>query len=108
MAIVKTTFEPMNELEKEIEKSLDEAYKNAGQNAYFGSGFIAGCNFILEKNLDEQFAEWIVENFYKTPSGWNLKNYNTVTGVMFERDGEPIYYATKYLKDYWLNNVYGK
>ena len=28
-----------------IEQALDEAYKNAGSNAYFGNGFKAGAEF---------------------------------------------------------------
>ncbi len=28
-----------------IEQALDEAYKNAGSNAYFGNGFRAGVEF---------------------------------------------------------------
>ena len=28
-----------------IEEALDEAYKNAGSNAYFGNGFRAGIEF---------------------------------------------------------------
>lgn len=30
---------------KTIEEALDEAYKNAGSNAYFGNGFRAGIEF---------------------------------------------------------------
>ena len=30
---------------KTIEEALDEAYKNAGSNAYFGNGFKAGVEF---------------------------------------------------------------
>jgi hypothetical protein len=39
--------------EKEIIKGIDEAYKKAGSNAYFGNGFQAGVDFALErvKNL---------------------------------------------------------
>ena len=39
--------------EKEIVKGIDEAYKKAGSNAYFGNGFKAGVDFALErvKNL---------------------------------------------------------
>lgn len=39
--------------EKEIVKGIDEAYKKAGRNAYFGNGFQAGVDFALErvKNL---------------------------------------------------------
>ena len=28
-----------------IEQALDEAYNNAGSNAYFGNGFVAGVEF---------------------------------------------------------------
>ena len=39
-----------------IEQALDEAYKNAGSNAYFGNGFRAGVEFAqrwinIEKEL---------------------------------------------------------
>jgi len=39
--------------EKEIVKGIDEAYKKAGSNAYFGNGFQAGVDFALKrvKNL---------------------------------------------------------
>jgi len=33
---------------KEIEQAKDEAYEEAGHNAYFGNGFDAGVKFALE------------------------------------------------------------
>lgn len=35
--------------EKEIVKGIDEAYKKAGSNAYFGNGFQAGVDFALKR-----------------------------------------------------------
>ena len=35
--------------EEEIQKGLDEAYKNAESNAYFGNGFKAGIEFALNQ-----------------------------------------------------------
>lgn len=35
--------------EKEIRKGIDEAYKKAGSNAYFGNGFQAGVEFALKQ-----------------------------------------------------------
>ena len=35
--------------EKEILKGIDESYKKAGSNAYFGNGFQAGVDFALKK-----------------------------------------------------------
>ena len=32
-----------------IEQALDEAYKNAGSNAYFGNGFRAGAQFAIDE-----------------------------------------------------------
>ncbi len=37
--------------EEQIQKGLDEAYKEAGHNAYFGNGFKLGVAFAL-KNLN--------------------------------------------------------
>ena len=34
---------------KTIEEALDEAYKNAGSNAYFGNGFKAGAQFAIDE-----------------------------------------------------------
>jgi len=39
--------------EEETKKALDKAYKNAGHNAYFGNGFHAGVQFVLDK-VEEQ------------------------------------------------------
>ena len=36
--------------EEQIKKGLDEAYREAGGNAYFGNGFLAGVRFALEEN----------------------------------------------------------
>ena len=32
-----------------IEQALDEAYNNAGSNAYFGNGFKAGSEFAIDE-----------------------------------------------------------
>lgn len=92
----------MNELEKEIPKALDDAYKKAGQNVYFGNGFELGCKFILEKNLIGQFGEWFMNNCYRFSDGLSdgyLYNYEGVNGNIK---------TTEQIQDYWLNNIYGK
>lgn len=38
-----------NLTDKEIQNGLDEAYKKAGHNAYFGNGFKAGVEFALKQ-----------------------------------------------------------
>ena len=50
---------------KTIKEGLDEAYKNAGHNAYFGNGFNAGVDFaqrwipiIEEKPLTYEIGYW--------------------------------------------------
>ena len=43
---------------KTIEQALDEAYKNAGSNAYFGNGFRAGIEFAQRwMSVDEELPE---------------------------------------------------
>ena len=40
---------------KEINKALDEAFIEAGHNAYFGNGFEAGVRFALKEiNKEKQ------------------------------------------------------
>ena len=42
-----------------IEQALDEAYKNAGSNAYFGNGFRAGAQFAQQMiSFDEEKPEY--------------------------------------------------
>lgn len=42
-----------------IEQALDEAYKNAGSNAYFGNGFRAGAEFAQQMtSFDEEKPEY--------------------------------------------------
>ena len=44
---------------KTIEQALDEAYKNAGSNAYFGNGFKAGAEFAQQMiSFDEEKPEY--------------------------------------------------
>ena len=44
---------------KTIEEALDEAYKNAGSNAYFGNGFKAGAQFAQQMtSFDEEKPEY--------------------------------------------------
>ena len=55
---------------KTIEQALDEAYKNAGSNAYFGNGFRAGIEFAqrwiqIEEELPILYEQVIV----KSPNG---------------------------------------
>ena len=41
-----------------IEQALDEAYKNAGSNAYFGNGFKAGVEFAQRwVSVEEELPE---------------------------------------------------
>jgi len=41
-----------------IEQALDEAYKNAGSNAYFGNGFRAGIEFAQRWiSVDDELPE---------------------------------------------------
>lgn len=37
---------------EQIQKGLDNAYKQAGENAYFGNGFHAGIQFAQENKLN--------------------------------------------------------
>ena len=51
---------------KTIKEALDEAYKNAGSNAYFGNGFKAGVEFAqqmtsFDKEKPEYYTPVIVE-----------------------------------------------
>ena len=42
-----------------IEQALDEAYKNAGSNAYFGNGFRSGVEFAQKMiSFDEEKPEY--------------------------------------------------
>ena len=41
--------------DKQIEIALDEAYKKAGHNAYFGNGFRAGVEFGVN-----EFKEFVI------------------------------------------------
>ena len=42
-----------------IEQALDDAYKNAGSNAYFGNGFKAGAEFAQQMiSFDEEKPEY--------------------------------------------------
>ena len=44
---------------KTIEQALDEAYNNAGSNAYFGNGFKAGAEFAQKMiSFDEEKPEY--------------------------------------------------
>jgi hypothetical protein len=38
--------------EEQIRKGIDEAFKAAGPNAYFGNGFRAGIKFVLSEILE--------------------------------------------------------
>ena len=47
----------MEELkEKEIKIALDDAYKKAGHNAYFGNGFRAGIEFALKQPIGNKLT----------------------------------------------------
>lgn len=99
----------MNELQKEIDEGA-EYFENENNNdeqsaAIANDGFKAGAKFILDKNLDEQFAFWIGREtrrglkfgsdglwYYSGPSG----------------GGDTTKYSTKNLKEHWLEKIYGK
>jgi hypothetical protein len=59
---------------KTIQQGLDESYKKAGQNAYFGNGFTAGVEFTqrwipveeeLPEMLTNDLSAWVlVRNHY--------------------------------------------
>ena len=44
---------------EEIQKGLDKAYKEAGRNAYFGNGFVAGIEFA--NNHHKEASKELVE-----------------------------------------------
>lgn len=86
----------MKELEKQIEERASKEIKISNIQV-----FRNGANFILEKNLDEQFADFL-HLLGAVPANekgkWDVvdKDFNMYTKT------------TKELKSYWLNNVYGK
>jgi len=45
--------------EKDIEKAMNEAYKDLGHNAYFGNGFKAGVRFAIEKSKAPEMLEML-------------------------------------------------
>ena len=98
----------MNELEKEINLGAESCEKENAQychdeqsEAIAHDCFKEGCQFIIEKNLDEQFADFL-HLLGAVPSNekgkWDIvdKEFNILTKT------------TKELKQYWLENVYGK
>ncbi len=81
----------MNKLEQEIQERASEFEWDIQDT------FKEGAQFILEKNLDEQFAEYLTANYYKVRNGW-LLNYESI-----DRPVRNI----KDIKSYWINNEYG-
>mgnify|MGYP003617512421 CR=1 FL=1 len=58
-----------------IEQALDEAYKNAGSNAYFGNGFRAGIEFAqrwisVEDELPDIGKEVLVKRELRQGDTW--------------------------------------
>jgi hypothetical protein len=91
----------MNDLEKEIDLESNKYWTADGVDETVT--FKQGCEFILEKNLDEQFAEWLGDYFLKnSPGMWQNFVY---LNLDFEVDE---LYEISYLKQYWLENIYGK
>ena len=67
---------------KKIEQALDEAYNNAGSNAYFGNGFRSGVEFAqrwipVEEELPEKSKQVIV----KLENGWHTCTWLTEDGT---------------------------
>jgi hypothetical protein len=54
---------------KTIEKGLEEAYIKAGENAYFGNGFVAGVEFAERWIPMNELKEAGVEYLFKTSNG---------------------------------------
>jgi hypothetical protein len=55
--------------DKEIKKDLDIAYKEAGQNAYFGNGFEAGVKFALKQLNLNTILPFKIESIIVTNTG---------------------------------------
>ena len=60
---------------KTIEQALDEAYNNAGSNAYFGNGFKAGVEFAqrwisVEEELPDIGEEVLVKRELRQGDTW--------------------------------------
>ena len=60
---------------KTIEQALDEAYNNAGSNAYFGNGFRAGVEFAqrwipVEEELPDIGEEVLVKRELRQGDTW--------------------------------------
>ncbi|MCP5006903.1 MAG: hypothetical protein GY941_23595 [Planctomycetes bacterium] len=60
--------------DQEINKGLDEAFINAGQNAYFGDGFRLGVKFAIEFEQDCHAKE--CKNQYCEAANWECENWN--------------------------------
>lgn len=57
---------------KTIEQALDEAYNNAGSNAYFGNGFRDGIEFAQRWiSVDEVLPEVSKQVIVKLPNDWH-------------------------------------
>ncbi len=84
----------MNKLEQEIQERASEFEWDIQDT------FKEGAQFILEKNLDEQFAEYIGKNKYEYQNGKWCKLSKIYP---FQSECK----TTSELKQYWINNVYG-
>ncbi len=77
----------MNKLEQEIEEELNERFTGGSFTENVRRiQFQEGAQFILDKNLAVQFAEWLL-------------NKNDLDSLL-SKSPEDHY-------DYWINNVYG-
>ncbi len=91
----------MNKLEQEIEFELNTRFKGSNfTETVRRIQFEEGVQFILEKNLDEQFAEYIGKNKYEYQNGKWCKLSKIYP---FQSECK----TTSELKQYWINNVYG-
>ena len=64
-----------------IEQALDEAYKNAGSNAYFGNGFKKGVEFAQRWiPVEEELPEKLVQVIVKLEDGWCTCTWITEDG----------------------------
>ena len=71
---------------KTIEQALDEAYKNAGSNAYFGNGFRAGIEFAQQlqfKNIQNYNGFYEISNFGDIKSKARISKNNKNKNDMY-------------------------
>lgn len=93
----------MNKLEEQIEKRINQGmYLNDTENIPVGL-FKLGAQFVIDLELMEKFAEWLTCHFQQLHSG----NFTVFTEVYteFNYDDE---YTIKQIKEFWIENIYGR